>query len=796
MKKLLTVLVMAISAATCDGWGVAGFGGTRPAASGDTYLSDYLIGYWKMDEASNTDRVDSINGNTAVDAATAVAAATGKIGDGADFQAINSEKLTITDNAAFSWGGKIAISIWVKPGYSVAYKGILTKQNLSTGTQEFSVYQRTDGFGLQWVSSGGSGQLDSPTMTITEGAWYNVIAFADGYIFYLYVNGIEKDSAAYNGTITETAEDLYIGAVRGMDYYEGVIDEVGIWGNFPSLSTPARESFVAAIYNSGAGRNLDEIQGTVPAISGLDPATDTTAGGATVTITGTGFSYATAVYFGADAATGVTINSATEIECTASAHAAGTVLVTVTNAVGTSPDPGADAADFVYSDGANMAATGGIISTDGTYKYHKFLESGTFEIVSDPVDIEVLLVAGGGGGGNSGAGGQIRGSGGGAGGLLYYGAETPKTPDGAAITPSVDEYAIVVGTGGAANTSGANTTGFSKTAVGGGAGTGADGTAGSAGGSGGGGWYGGAGGAGTADQGNAGGSGSTDSRYGGGGGGGAGAAGTNGSDVAGGNGGNGLQYSISGTAAYYAGGGSGDVWEGTGGVTAGGTAGLGGGGTGDNFTAGGNGTDGLGGGGGGGGGIGGSGVVIIRYAYDDSSDPTAVYSVTPATDSTAGGAEVVIAGIGFTSASAVTFGGTAATSYTVDTDRQITATAPAHAAGTVKVEVVSPDGTSADTAQDDFVYVTPPPTEYYATGCGDAFVNGTYVPNGTVNGKGAWKQADNSAYLEYDGYGSWLFSDTSSWMPYHTSNSSDDYPPTTGWSSAMGTPPAPTVTHN
>jgi len=45
--------------------------------------------------------------------------------------------------------------------------------------------------------------------------------------------------------------------------------------------------------------------------------------------------------------------------------------------------------------------------------------------------IELLIVAGGGGGGSLVNGG--RGGGGGAGGLLYYGAETPKTPNGAAV---------------------------------------------------------------------------------------------------------------------------------------------------------------------------------------------------------------------------------------------------------------------------------------------------------------------------------------------------------------------------
>jgi hypothetical protein len=82
-----------------------------------------------------------------------------------------------------------------------------------------------------------------------------------------------------------------------------------------------------------------------------------------------------------------------------------------------------------------------------------------------------------------------------------------------------------------------------------------------------------------------------------------------------------LAYVISGTSTYYGGGGSGDVWAGTGGSTSPGTAGLGGGGTGNNFTGGTNGTANTGGGGGAGSGTGGSGIVIV-------SVPTANYTGT------------------------------------------------------------------------------------------------------------------------------------------------------------------------
>ena len=57
---------------------------------------------------------------------------------------------------------------------------------------------------------------------------------------------------------------------------------------------------------------------------------------------------------------------------------------------------------------------------------------------------------------------------------------------------------------------------------------------------------------------------------------------------------------------------------------------------------------------------------------------------------------MTITGSGFTGATAVHFGATAATSLTVNSDTQITATAPAAASlGQVDVTVTTPAGTSA-----------------------------------------------------------------------------------------------------
>ncbi|WP_280251188.1 ice-binding family protein [Nocardia abscessus] len=76
--------------------------------------------------------------------------------------------------------------------------------------------------------------------------------------------------------------------------------------------------------------------GGLPTLTSINPASGSAAGGTTVVLTGTNFTGATAVSFGGTPATSFTVNSPTQITAVAPAHAAGTVLVTVTTAVGTS----------------------------------------------------------------------------------------------------------------------------------------------------------------------------------------------------------------------------------------------------------------------------------------------------------------------------------------------------------------------------------------------------------------------------------------------------------------------------
>ena len=84
----------------------------------------------------------------------------------------------------------------------------------------------------------------------------------------------------------------------------------------------------------------------------------------------------------------------------------------------------------------------------------------------------------------------------------------------------------------------------------------------------------------------------------------------------------------------------------------------------------------------------------------------AVTSVAPTSGTTAGGTTVTITGSGFTGSTAVNFGATAATSFTVNSNTQITATAPSGTAGAVDITVVNPSGTSSTSSNDQYTYTS------------------------------------------------------------------------------------------
>jgi hypothetical protein len=102
---------------------------------------------------------------------------------------------------------------------------------------------------------------------------------------------------------------------------------------------------------------------------------------------------------------------------------------------------------------------------------------------------------------------------------------------------------------------------------------------------------------------------------------------------------------------------------------------------------------------------------------------------SPMRGSTLGGTSVVIHGSGLTGATAVKFGSTFATSFTMTGPNTIVAVTPSHAAGSVVIRVVTPKGFS--TSLNDYTFVTPPTITSFTPTLGPASGGTTLTITGT-----------------------------------------------------------------
>ncbi len=131
--------------------------------------------------------------------------------------------------------------------------------------------------------------------------------------------------------------------------------------------------------------------------------------------------------------------------------------------------------------------------------------------------------------------------------------------------------------------------------------------------------------------------------------------------------------------------------------------------------------------------VGGTSNAVTADEYTYFAPPT-VTAVAPSAGPLTSGNSVTITGtnfIGPSGVSAVKFGAANAVSYTVNSDTQITAVAPAGTAGTVDITVVAVGGTSAITAADQYTYTPAPTVTAVAPSAGPTAAGTSVVITGT-----------------------------------------------------------------
>jgi hypothetical protein len=187
------------------------------------------------------------------------------------------------------------------------------------------------------TSPAGSGTVN--VTVITPGG--TSAASADAEFTYLAVTGVDPGSGPEDGgtgvTITGSgftgATTVGFGSAPASDV--SVVSGTQITAISPAGSGTVDVTVTTPVGTSAGGAAAQFSYLPVPTVSGVDPGSGPAAGGTGVTLTGTGFTGATAVRFGSAAATALAVGSDTQITAT-SAAGTGTVDVTVTTPGGTS----------------------------------------------------------------------------------------------------------------------------------------------------------------------------------------------------------------------------------------------------------------------------------------------------------------------------------------------------------------------------------------------------------------------------------------------------------------------------
>jgi len=217
-------------------------------------LNTNLLAYYKLDETSGTNVEDSVNGyNGTNDGATVNQV--GKIERAYNFD--GNDKIYNTDTILNS--PYVTVSGWVNADTWGSANDLIGKRNIVSGsyweirmgaTQTYLVSART----------AGDGSVGSTTAPILN-EWIMVTGVFNETGLYLYFDGVLNNSvintnalsAGGYGNLTIGYQDEGVGRY----YFNGTIDEVGIWNR--TLS----QSEITQLYNSGSGLTYGEVSNII-----------------------------------------------------------------------------------------------------------------------------------------------------------------------------------------------------------------------------------------------------------------------------------------------------------------------------------------------------------------------------------------------------------------------------------------------------------------------------------------------------------------------------------------------------
>jgi hypothetical protein len=217
------------------------FGSATPRGSGvsfsqskdnGAYLTNGLVGYWRMDEVSGNAIDSSGNGTTLTNTGTASYSG-GKFGNGAELNG-TSQYFDAADSEALSMTGDVTLSAWIEPDDITGSQNIVGKWD---GSNESYLLALSGGELRMYVDAAANYETTTST-PISGNTMIHVVGVYDAseQRVVLYVDGqaqASTTSGTIPGSIGDDAGEFVVGAEDSSgtpaNYFDGHIDDVRIY---------------------------------------------------------------------------------------------------------------------------------------------------------------------------------------------------------------------------------------------------------------------------------------------------------------------------------------------------------------------------------------------------------------------------------------------------------------------------------------------------------------------------------------------------------------------------------------
>lgn len=202
---------------------------TAPAGGDSLQAIASMVSWWTLDEASGS-RADAHSSNDLSDNNT-VASDTGKWSLAADFEASNSEYLSIANGSqtGMNLTGSYSIAFWMKGETLPNNATIISRWTNAGGNQGYLVQISSSHIVLQTNANDTVGAI-----TLSTGTWYHVVCVYDSSStrHLIYVNGVLDTTEGSITAPTSNSSSFVIGTLSTLltgFYYDGLVDEASLY---------------------------------------------------------------------------------------------------------------------------------------------------------------------------------------------------------------------------------------------------------------------------------------------------------------------------------------------------------------------------------------------------------------------------------------------------------------------------------------------------------------------------------------------------------------------------------------